>query len=555
LRGGEFAFKIEAGRSLPLILPDSDGMSLTDARTLEAGAEIVADLCIVGGGAAGIALAREFVGGPLRVVLLESGGLEFARRPQRLYVGENVGVPNYATAHSRFRVFGGSTTRWPGQCRPLDAIDFEARDWVPFSGWPFDRAHLAPWYRCAQAVCHLGAAWLERATAPPLDGDELEPVVFRFAHPTDFGRAYRGELEAAANVEILLNANAVEIEPDPGLRAVRAVAVRTFSGGAFWVRAAAVVLACGGIENARLLLASNRHTPAGLGNGHDLVGRFFMDHPYLTTGYLVPADPALARGLHVIDSFKRVGWEQRAHLGYALAEGVQRQERLNGCVAYFIRRLHSETAPEYFSPGGKSFAHLRDFLTDKVPDKQIGRHLKNLARGYREVGITLARRTADLVRPRRCLALRIIPEATPRPDSRVTLSDQRDELGTPRVRVDWRLNPDDRRGLDRLRAALQAVVRDRGLGTLIDDPSNDETGWPTSMMGGKHHIGTTRMHVDRTQGVVDSDCRVHGLANLYVAGSSVFPTSGYANPTLTIVALALRLADHLKAHLGRPDQG
>ena len=536
-------------------------MSFTDARTVEAGAEIGTDLCIVGAGAAGIALAREFVGAPFRVVLLESGDVRFARRPQRLYVGDNAGVPNYATAHSRFRVFGGSTTRWPGQCRPLDAIDFESRDWVPFSGWPFDRAHLEPWYRRAGAVCHLSAddfepaAWQGGGPALPLDGDDLEPILFQFGHPTDFGRIYRSELEAAANIETLLHANAVEIVPEAGRREVRAVTVRTFAGSQFQVRARAVVLACGGIENARLLLASNRYAPAGLGNEHDLVGRFFMDHPYLTTGYLAPADPAHARGLHVIDTFKRVGWEQRAHLGYALAEGVQRQEQLNGCSAYFIRRLHSETAPEYFSAGGKSFAHLRDFLTDKVPDKQIGRHLRNLALGYRDVGITLARRTADLVRPKRCLALRIIPEATPCPDSRVTLSDARDELGMPRVRVDWRLNPDDRRGLERLRAALQAAVRERGLGTLVDDPSEDETGWPASMMGGKHHIGTTRMHADPKQGVVDPDCRVHSLANLYVAGSSVFPTSGYANPTLTIVALALRLADHLKARLGGPEQG
>jgi choline dehydrogenase-like flavoprotein len=529
-------------------------MSFRDARTVEAGAEVRADLCIIGGGAAGIALAREFVGARLRVVLLESGGLQFARRPQRLYVGENTGLPNYATAHSRFRVFGGSTTRWPGQCRPLDAIDFKTRDWVPFSGWPFDRAHLEPWYGRAERVCKLGGdgfepgAWLDGAPTLPLGNGELDPVVFRFGHPTDFGQAYRAELEAATNVEVLLNANAVEIEADMASRHAGAVAVRTFEGGAFRVCARAVVLACGGIENARLLLAS-RHPPAGLGNEHDLVGRFFMDHPYLTTGYLAPADPAHARGLHVIDTFKRVGWEQRAHLGFALAEPVLRRERLNGCAAYFIRRFHSETAPEYFSPGGKSLAHLRDFLTDKVPDKRVGHHLRNVARGYREVGITLARRTADVVRPKQCLALRIVVEATPRPDSRITLSDERDELGMPRVRVDWRMHPDDRRGLERLRAALQAAVRGRGLGTLVDDPATDATGWPRSMAGGKHHIGTTRMHADPKQGVVDPDCRVHGLANLYVAGSSVFPTSGYANPTLTIVALALRLADHLKARL------
>jgi choline dehydrogenase-like flavoprotein len=426
---------------------------------------------------------------------------------------------------------------------------------VPFSGWPFERAHLAPWYRRAQIVCNVGAddfeaaSLLDQAPALPVGGDDLETVAFRFGYPTDFGQTYRGELEAAANVEILLNANALEIEPDPDLRHARAVAVQTLGGQRFRVRARAVVLACGGIENPRLLLASNRLAPAGLGNDHDLVGRFFMDHPYLTTGHLEPAEPAHDRGLHVIETFKRVGWEQRAHVGFALAERVLREERLNGAVAYFIRRSHAETAPEYFSRGGKSLAHLRDFMADNVPDKQVGRHLGHLAAGYREVGITLARRAAELVRPRRCLAFRSIIEATPRPDSRVTLSDERDRLGMPRVRVDWRLNPDDRHGLDRLRNALRDAVRDRGLGTLVDNPADDETGWPRSMAGGKHHIGTTRMHVDPKQGVVDADCRLHGLSNLYVAGSSVFPTSGYANPTLTIVALALRLADHLKTRL------
>jgi len=531
-------------------------MSLTDARMVAAGTRLDADLCIVGAGAAGIALAREFIDTSLQVVLLESGGLQFARAPQQLYIGDNVGLPNHLTAHSRIRMLGGSTTRWTGQCRPLDALDFEARDWMPFSGWPFERAHLEPWYRRAQTVCNLGpesfkpVAWLNGVSALPLGGGELETVLYRFAHPADFGQAYRDDLEAAANLQVLLNANAIEIEPDADLRQVRAVAVRTLAGGAFTVRGRAVVLACGGIENARLLLASNRSAAAGLGNQHDLVGRFFMDHPYLFSGYLVPADPAHSEGLSVIRTFKRVGWEQRAHLGFALAEPILRRERLNGAACYFVRRFLAETVPEYFSAGGKSLSHLRQLLADPpLPDRQVGRHLLSLVRGYREVGITLARLGADLVRPKRCLALRIVLEPTPRPDSRVTLSDQRDALGMRRVRVDWRLEPGDRRGLDRLRHALRDAVRDQHLGSLVEDPTNDPNGWPASMTGGNHHMGTTRMHVDPTQGVVDPDCRVHGLANLYIAGSSVFPTAGYANPTLTIVALALRLADRLKSRL------
>ena len=159
------------------------------------------------------------------------------------------------------------------------------------------------------------------------------------------------------------------------------------------------------------------------------------------------------------------------------------------------------------------------------------------------------RRAIELVRPQPRLALRTVIETTPRPDSRVTLGARRDRFGMPRIRVDWRLSADDLRGLNRLRAVLRREFERCGVGRLVDDESTDEAGWPSSMTGGKHHIGTTRMHADPHHGVVDPDCRVHGMSNLYVAGSSVFPTSGYANPTLTIVALALRLADHLKVRL------
>jgi choline dehydrogenase-like flavoprotein len=171
-------------------------VTFRDARTLEDGAALEADLCIVGAGAAGITIAREFVDHPVRVVLIESGGRTFAHRPQFLYRGENVGTANYPTTHSRFRMFGGSTTRWGGQCRPLDPIDFEARPWIAHSGWPFPYAHLEPWYRRACEVCNLGPwSWQPEVFAggpPPLpvSGPKLETRIFRFSHPRDFGRAY-----------------------------------------------------------------------------------------------------------------------------------------------------------------------------------------------------------------------------------------------------------------------------------------------------------------------------------------------------------------------------
>jgi choline dehydrogenase-like flavoprotein len=170
----------------------------------------------------------------------------------------------------------------------------------------------------------------------------------------------------------------------------------------------------------------------------------------------------------------------------------------------------------------------------------------NVLRGYREVGCTLGRWAKELVRPRRVTALRAVIEATPNRESRVQLGGRTDYFGMPRVEVDWRLNASDQRGLQRLLSVMREEFARKGLGEIVLDPSIDGDGWHTSMTGGKHHMGTTRMHADPRRGVVDADCRVHGMANLYVAGSSVFPTGGFANPTLTIVALALRLADHLR---------
>lgn len=530
-------------------------MTLFDARRSFPEQPIEADLCIVGAGAAGIALAREFMATRYRVAVLESGGLQWSARVQRLYAGDNVGLPSYALTYSRFRVFGGTTTRWAAQCRPLDPIDFERRPGIPHSGWPFDHGHLEPWYPRAMALCGLDVAdqppWQPDPGALPLADRELEPIRFRFGYPRDFGRTHREEFERSSNVRVILNANVVELLATPDLRSVQAILAKTLDGRAFKLQARVCVLACGGIENARLLLASDQTAPAGLGNQHDLVGRFFMDHPYLTTGHFVPAAPRHADGPHVIRSYKRAGLDQASHVGFALKERIRRDEELNGCSAYFIRCLASEVTAERFSDAGKSWQRLVEMLEHRtVRGAEIGRHLRSVTMGCREVGRTLARRVSELFRPGHVLAFRTILETTPRPDSRITLAATRDRLGMPNVRVDWRISESDRRGLDRLRQTMANAIEREGLGVLVEDPGVNETGWPSSMEGGKHHMGTTRMHRDQRQGVVDPDCRIHGMANLYVAGSSVFPTSGYANPTFTIVVLALRLADHLKARLG-----
>jgi len=525
-----------------------------DARRLDDGL-IEADVCIVGAGAAGIAIARELEGSRLKVALVESGGIGFRHRPQFLYRGDNVGLPNFATAKSRLRTFGGSTTRWGGQCRPFDPIDFEARPWMRHSGWPFGREHLGPYYARASTVCHLErydyetARWFAETNGPmPVSGDALETRIYQFSQSRDFGIAYREQLTRAANVNVYLNANIVEIETDTSGNNVTALRAQTFNGKELRFAARAHVLACGGIENARLLLASNRVEASGVGNRHDLVGRFFADHPYFLPGYLEPAEPRFASSLYVIEDYERAGREQRAHAAFGLSERQQREEQLNGASVYLVRRADYKVRAEYFSTGGRSFNMLVDVLRHRdLPDGRMSMHLRNTLGAAGDIATTIGRQITQQVRPQPRPGLRATIETSPNPDSRVTLGHAKDRFGLPRVRVDWRINRDDQRGLERLLATMRAELPRQGIGRLVEDFTRDAGGWPMSMVGGKHHIGTTRMHVDPKQGVVDPDCRVHGLANLFVAGSSVFPTAGYANPTLTIVALALRLADRLKA--------
>jgi choline dehydrogenase-like flavoprotein len=527
-----------------------------DARRLNA-AVITADICIVGAGAAGISFAREFAGHPCRVALIESGDFEFHHRPQMLYLGENTGTANYSTARSRIRMFGGSTTRWGAQCRPLDPLDFAERNGIAHSGWPFTCDELEPHYRRAQRICNLGpydyslSAWRSAdGGALQVDDARLETKIFQFSFPSDFGQIYRAELGSAPNIDIYLNANVVDIEVDEHARQVTGLCVATFNDRRIRFVATTYLLACGGIENARLLLASNRVASAGVGNQHDLVGRFFMDHPYFLLGYYQPARPQHDRSIYVIDDYEHVGSEQKANAALSLSESTLREEELNACAVYFVRRPLYKTLPEYFSPSAKSFIHLIDVLRHhELPDRRLGRHVHNIVSGFSDVGRSLGRQIVHTVRPRSTLALRAVLETTPNPDSRVTLGARKDRFGMPRVQVDWRLNDRDKRGLERLMEIMRAEFARLKLGSLIEDHAQDSSGWPNSMTGGKHHMGTTRMHADERKGVVDPNCRVHGCANLYIAGSSVFPTGGFANPTLTIVALAVRLADHIKSRL------
>ncbi len=473
------------------------------------------DVCVIGAGAAGLTLARELAGAPFRVALLESGGFDPDPPTQALYRGRVHGRRYFTLDACRSRQFGGSTNCWQGLCRPLDPIDFEARDWVPHSGWPFQAAALAPFYVRAQQVLRLedfaydAGRWATPEHAPlPFASGAIESRVFQVA-PTRMGELYRDEITGARNVDTWLFANAVEIETDAEARSVRSVRVATLDGNSFPVRARLFVLATGGIENARLLLASNRVQQAGLGNGNDLVGRFFMEHPHVVAGAFLRSGSAVSL------SFYRAREAGRVKLAGYLAgsDALQREERLLAFSAFLAQE-----------------AALPDF------ERALGRVVYE---GDVAGGEPVSRAVFFMNEI----------EQAPNPNSRVRLGEERDALGMPRVRLEWRLSSIDKQSIRRSHLILGRELGRAGLGRLQLMLSEDEYEWPPELGGGRHHMGTTRMHEDPKQGVVDAEGRVHGLANLFVAGSSVFPTGGAANPTLTLVALALRLADRLKEEM------
>jgi choline dehydrogenase-like flavoprotein len=525
-----------------------------DARELPDATTISAEVCIVGAGAAGIALARELSGAPFRVCLLESGGFDYEADTQGLYAGRNIGVPYGELDATRLRYFGGTTNHWGGWCRPLDPIDFERRDWIPHSGWPFGVQELDPFYRRAQDVCQLGsygydAEFLERAESHnrllPLDHERVVTIAWQFSPPTRFGEVYRHDLATAPNVSVYLHANVVTIEANDDASSVTSLKVATLAGSRFVVEPQILVLAAGGIENARLLLVSNDREAAGLGNRHDLVGRFFMEHPSFYSGVILPAEPdRRIWKVYLSDwaSFE-TGPRPDVYGGLSLPSAVQEKERLLGYSA----SLH--TVPQARPDGWEALKRLLgpirggEFSADFMSD------LRQVLSDLGEI-VSTAYHRLDSEPPVEMLEIHNAAQQAPNPHSRILLDEQeRDALGLPRVKLDWRLTELDKYSIRRSQEILANEFGRAGVGRLKIELSGDDSTWPSDLYYGNHYIGTTRMSDVPTQGVVDRNCCVHGMSNLYLAGSSVFPTSGYAPPTLTIVALALRLADHIKKAL------
>jgi len=514
------------------------------------GAEIEADIAVIGAGAAGITLARALRGHARKVVLVESGGKDYAPGTQDLCEGRVSGAPYYRLRDARLRFFGGTTAIWGGRCIALDPIDFEARDWVGNGGWPFPRAALARHY--AAAARGLGLRFdptdeaLSCRVGPPAPAP-LAPTVWQFDDAYwRFGLDNCRDLVAAPDCHILLNANLVDIETGEGARHVRCVRLAGLDGHRAVLRARTYALACGGIENARLLLAARGTMPGGLGNAHDMVGRGFMEHPRAALGLL--RGPGAARLWSA--------WRARRVSGVKLAPAL----RLSDAAQRRHRTLNAALTLKYRPKSGRSSlkALYEQARHRAAPDRAMRRlwQLRNRANEALRAHVEGPLRAAQIARGDGAVLALLRCEQPPDPANRVGLIEgERDALGLPRARLDWRIGAAERHTARVMADALETALDRAGIDEFeragwLDDPDADWPADPTISshpFGGYHHMGTTRMHPDPRHGVVDADCRLHGVDNLYIAGSSVFPTGGWSNPTLTIIALALRLAEHLRA--------
>ena len=524
-----------------------------NANKLSGHTKINTDICVIGAGAAGIILGLELNRTSVKVAILESGNFS----PDDL----NKSLSDFSTIHlpidptSRVRAFGGTTTVWAGRWKPHDEIDFEQRSWIPCSGWPIQKKDLNPYYE--RAAMLLDAPRLS-AFEPTLqkkkygkpygfyEGGEFPFTIFQRIPEgkINFGEVYRNTFETSPNVTVYLNATVSRLENTAISSEIEYAEVRTLAGNQFQVKAKVFILAGGGIENARLLLLSDSKNPAGLGNNYDQVGRYFMDHPKGETGIV-----KLRRRARLQSLFGFGKYGITTVVGITLSREIQKTHRLlNSCIIL---------TPFYTQVDDRIYASMLA-LARAVRGKEISRNF------FRHLAYVLSRPRAFfnslIISGKLPLAFLIkrlsvktflvcnFMEQLPVPENRVYLSRELDQLGCRKVKIDWSIGELEKKTMVTFHLLLDAELKRQGIGELVSPithVSRDSAVWPIQQ-DSSHHMGTTRMGVNPRESVVDPNCKVHGLDNLYIAGSSIFPTGGYANPTATIAALTIRLADHIK---------
>lgn len=547
------------------------------------GSVLAAEVVVVGSGPMGIVVALELADTGHRVLLVESGGFKFDSAAQELSRRAGADPWHVPSELAVRRQLGGTSTTWGGRCVPLDPIDFEPRPAVPDDLWPVAYDEMARYLGRACEWCLCGKPIFSALDLPELadrsmipglrDGDVVTTSLDRYAPPTRFGRVYRKRLEKSRQLELIIGLTCTHIACDPTTGEADHLVLRSPDGRRLIARGRCFVLATGGLEATRLMMASNDVHPEGIGNASGHLGRWYMSHVEAAVARIHLKTPPPAK----IPHHERDADGVYVHRRLTFSPEFQRRNGLSNAAIWF-------TNPPYGDPVHGSGILSAVYLTLASP---IGRfmmaealrqdatrapgpvrkrdHLHNVIRdfgsacrfafgfGYRrflkpgrKVPGFFVHNAANIYR------LYYHGEHRPNPDSRVVLTSERDALGVPRIRTELKFSEDDFASVERAMRELDALLRDAGVGHLeflYDDIAASVRDYLVRRSG-FHQIGTTRMAATAADGVVDANLAVFGTENLFVASTSTFPTSGQANPTLTGVAFAVRLAKHLDRRLG-----
>jgi len=486
------------------------------------------DICIIGGGIAGITLSM-YLKKSLNILLLEAGGEDFSIESQEVYKGKNIGHEYFELDATRARWLGGSSNLWGGWFAPLSSIDFRKRDYVKYSGWPINKTDLDPYDKEARSIVDLpdkNQSINYQGWTDIIEESDKNLNGFKFkwsSPPTNFRDKYKSKLVNRSNITCYINANLTDITLSDNLSSIKKIEIKNYKGALFNTNAKIYILATGGIENARLLLNFNKQCKNGIGNDNDLVGRFFSDHPHFMIGSYITDD-------HISKIFSSKKVEKRYDYRITFLTPSEKFQKNDKVLNFGLR----------VEPSLKAYSHtqsFRDKLKDVVCSNDLSESIVKKFRG-----------TLD------CWTdgdIRISAEQAPNPKSRVTIGSEVDKLGLKRTILNWQFQKIDKTTFKKASMDFAKLFAKQNLGRVkIDDwvlTENAELpGFPQEV-GGNHHMGTTRMSALPSEGVVDKNQKVFGMDNLYIAGSSVFPTTGHVNPTFTIIQMTLRLADHINA--------
>jgi len=481
------------------------------------------DICIIGAGIAGITLALS-LNEKFKILLLEGGGMDYSEESQELYSGENVGFDlSYTIKNRGGRWLGGSSNLWSGKCHPYTSADFKKRDYIKYSGWPISKEDLDPYDKQTREILDLPLetkkvsykGWTDVVEKPDKYYTALN---FMYSPPTNFKTKYEDTLKKSKNIFCYVNANLTDMIVNDSLADIKSIKVANYKESIFKAYANNFVLAAGGIENPRLLLNFNKQYPKGIGNKHDLVGRFFSDHPHSHIAYFVLEDNAA-------DAFLGKDKPQSMHDATCVLTPTQDFQNKEKMENYILRVTPNDfvfSRSVHFKHKLKSIICAREFT-------------KNIVEKYTTCedydGYFL-----------------LLQEQEPNPKSTVTLSESVDRFGLKRPIVNWVFVPKDMQTPKKaiIPFAKKFAASDMGRVKIDDWVLQEDVQFDTRhTSGGYHNMGTTRMGATLKEGVVDKNAKVFGISNLYIAGSSIFPTGGCVNPTFTIVQLTLRLAEHL----------